>query len=51
MLSPLVVYSCLQATQFQSEISTRFGTDLYITKIYKGTMFISQYIPISFSQE
>ena len=42
MLSLLVLYSCLQPTQFQSEISPRFGKDLYITEIYKRTIFISQ---------
>ena len=41
-LDALVLYSYLQPTQCQSEISPRFGIDYYITEIYKRTLFISQ---------
>ena len=36
-----VCYStCFKPTQFQSKISPRFGTNLYITEIYKRTILI-----------
>ena len=35
MLSPLILYSCLQPTQFQIEISPRFGIDLILQKFTK----------------
>ena len=37
-----VCYStCFEPIQFQSKISPRFGTNLYITEIYKRTVLIS----------
>ena len=33
---------CLKRTQFQSEISPRFGIDLYFAEIYKRAILISQ---------
>ena len=37
-----VFYStCFKPTKFQSKISPRFGTNLYITEIYKRTILMS----------
>ena len=33
--------TCFKPTQFQSKIGPRFGTDLYVTEIYKRTILIS----------
>ena len=33
--------TCFKPTQFQSKICPRFGTNLYITEIYKRTILIS----------
>ena len=34
--------TCFKPTQFQGAISPRFGTDLYVTEIYKRTALLSQ---------